>query len=264
MTQEEVSSAKNGNGKTAKQGLHLHRRLFLLVFAVALLWQTLLLADTRLSQYYTELADSFKVILTVDGKTDNAMLAQMGETINQKEDVSSVKLFSSQDALAVVERQNPQLAESLLLMGRNKMPAYFELRLTPAAVRNVSSLVANLVAEYKELMPHYNEEHAQLVFITGLCVKLLRTTMLLALLLFLAFMFLVEAYPSKKRVSHFVSGMFSGILAALSAMVLVALLVYPTGFLSQAVQQFVSPALEILLVVFCGLFGWTLSKWQRF
>ena len=175
-----------------------------------------------------------------------------------------VKLYSSQDGLEVVRKQNPQLAESLLLMGRNKMPAYFELRLTPPAVRNVSALLANLTSEYKGITPHYNAQHAQLVFVTGLCVKLLRMVMLFAVLLFLAFMFLIEAYPSRKRTSHVLSGMFSGVVAALGAFAFFAVLIYPTGFLSDTVQFFTTPMRQILLLAFCGLLGWTLSKWQRF
>lgn len=247
-----------------KHVFRLHRRLFLLVFAIAVLWQALLLVDTRLGQYHRELADSFKVILTLDGKTDNAALAQMGETINQKADVESVRLFSSKDGLEAVRRQNPQLAQSLLLMGRNQMPAYFELRLVPQAVRNVASLLANLTAEYKGLTPHYNTQHAQLVFITGLSIKLLRMAMLFAALLFFAFMFMVEAYPSKKTRSHLLSAVFSGVLAGVCAGLFFAVLIYPTGFLSEAVRTFTTPARQLLLLAFCGLLGWTLSKWQRF
>ena len=264
MTSENLPNKTTKQPTAPKQVFRLHRRLFLLVFAVAMLWQGLLLVDTRLGQYHQALADSFKVLLTVDGKTDNAVLIQMGETLNQKADVASVKLYSSQDALEVVRQQNPQLAQSLLLMGRNKMPAYFELRLVPQAVRNAPSLLANLAAEYKGLTPHYNAQHAQLVFMTGLCVKLLRMSMLFAALLFLAFMFFVEAYPTKKSRSHLLSAMFSGVLAGVCAGLFFAVLIYPTGFLSETIQLFTTPARQVLLLVFCGLFGWTLSKWQRF
>ena len=261
----QVSTGKKSNNPVPQKHIfHLHRRLFLLVFAVAVLWQGLLLVDRRLEQYNQALSSSFKVILTVDGKTDNTALAQMGEGINQKADVASVKLFSSKDGVEVVRQQNPQLAESLLLMGRSQMPAYFELRLVPTAVRNVSSLVANLMAEYKGLTPHYNQTHAQLVFITDLCVKLLRVAMLFAVLLFLAFMFMVEAYPSSQSRSHLLSAIFSGVLAGVCAGLFFVVLIYPTGFLSQAVQDFTTPLRQVLLLLFCGVFGWTLSKWQKF
>ena len=188
----------------------------------------------------------------------------MGETLNQKEDIASVKLFSAQDGLSVVQRQNPQLAQSLLLMGRNKMPAYFEIRLTDTALRNVDALLANLTAEYQGVTPHYNAEHAQLVFTVGLCKKLLRLSLWFAGLLFLAFMFLVEAQPVEKKKSHAKAGALSGVLAGMCAALFFMLLVYPTGFLSATVWQFTTPLRELLLWTFCGLLGWTLSKWQKF
>lgn len=247
-----------------KHIFRLYRRLFLLVFAIAVLWQGLLLVDTRLGQYHQALSDSFKVILTLDGQISNDDLAQMGETLNQKADIASVKLFSAQDGLEVVRRQNPQLAQSLLLMGRNKMPAYFEIRLADTALRNVESLLANLMAEYQGVTPHYNAEHAQLVFTVGLCKKLLRVSLWFAGLLFLAFMFLVEAHPVEKKKSHAGAAVLSGVLAGLGAALFFALLVYPTGFLSAVVREFTTPERELLLLVFCGLLGWTLSKWQKF
>ena len=102
---------KTKESKPQRHLFHLHRRLFLLVLAVAILWQALLLIDTRLNQYYEALESSFKIILTIDGKTDNAVLAQIGETLNQKKDIAAVKLYSSQDGLEVVRKQNPQLAQ---------------------------------------------------------------------------------------------------------------------------------------------------------
>ncbi len=247
-----------------KQVFRLYRHLFVLVFAIAILWQGLLFMDMRLGQYYDELKNSFKVILTLDGQVDNDLLAQMGETLNQKADIASVKLFSAQDGLEVVRRQNPQLVQSLLLMGRNKMPAYFEIRLTDEAVRNVDALLANLTSEYKGVKPHYNADHAQLVFMLGLCKKLLRLSLWGAGLLFLIFMFLVEAHPADKKKSHAPSAVLSGVLAGVGAALFFVLLIYPTGFLNTAIRAFTTPERQILLIAFCGLLGWTLSKWQKF
>ncbi len=252
---------------TAKEPKHLfrlYRRLFLLVFAVAVLWQGLLLVDTRLAQYYRDLENTFKVILTAPGKTDNASLEQWGESLNQKQDIVSVKLFSPQDGLEVVRRQNPQLAESLLLMGKNKMPAYFELKLTPQTFGNMRPFMDNLAAEYDELSIHYNAQHADLVFYTGVCSKLLRLVMAFALLLFLGFMFLVEAYPVRGGKSHVWGGAVSGLLAGIASCLFIGVLVYPTGLLQEVMHTFTTPEKQLLVFVFCTLFGWTLSKWQKF
>lgn len=255
--------AENTSAKP-KHILRLYRRLFLLVFAVAVLWQSLLFVDAKLGNYYRELSDSFKVILVVEGRPSNETLEQMGESLNQKTDVFSVRLYSPDDALAEVRRQNPQLTESLLLMGKNKMPAYYELKLSPQAVNNIGPFVDNLASEYEILSPRYNAVHARLVFYTGLCAKMLRLALLFAGLLFLAFMFLVEAYPSADARSHHVGGAVSGVLAGVCACAFFALLLYPTGFLNEVARQFTTPERQILVFAFCGLFGWTLSKWQKF
>ena len=125
--EENFLEEKPKNAKPPKQVFRLHRRLFLLVFAVAVLFQSVLFLQTCLNRYYRALDRDFKIILTVSKKMDNAALANLGDSLNQKTDITEVKLFSPQDALETVRKQNPQLADSLLLMGKNKMPDMSEL-----------------------------------------------------------------------------------------------------------------------------------------
>ncbi len=247
---------------TPKQVGHLHRKLFLLVFAVALLAQGWLLLEKGLSDYYRQLADSFKVILTVDGPAEPAQLEEWGQTLNQKQDISSVRLLSPEDALTVVRHKNPQLVESLLQLGKNQMPAYFEITVTDAAIANIEPLVDNLDAEYETLTPHYDLSHAVLLFRIGLYAKLLRGLGALALLGFLTFMFLVEAAPYAQQ--HALSGLLSGMLAGVLSGGILALAAYPVGLLTDFMTYFTTWTRQGMLIVFCGLLGWALSKWQRF
>ena len=250
---------------SSKQVFRLYRKLFLLIFGVALLGQSLISVDVHLGNYYRALADSFKIILTAPSTINNEQLSQLGDSLNQKKDIQTVKLFSPQDALAAVRHQNPQLVDSLLLMGEHKMPAYFEITLTPQGINNVRPFVENLAAEYEMLIPHYNLSHAQFVFYAGICSKILHIVLILAVLVFLTFMFLVEATPVAGRTNvHHFGGVVSGLLAGLLACGILAGLVYPTGILAEAVARFTSLGRELLLLAFCGLFGWTLSKWQGF
>lgn len=249
--------------KKQKRAFRLHRRLFLLVFALAVLLQSLSFVQVQLGNYYHRLENDFKVILVVDGNFNNDVLTQMGESLSAKEDITDVKLFAPDDALAALERKNPQLTDAMLLMGKNKMPAYYELRLNFKAVNNIQLFIRNLASEYKELSPKYNLPHAQMIFYTGLCYKLLNMAAVFSLLLFLAFMFLVEAYPAA-HVKHLRSGVVSGVLAGLCALAFFAVLIYPTGFLVSAFEHFTSWERQTLLLVFCGLLGWTLTKWQKF
>ena len=246
----------------SKQVGHLYRKLFLLVFAIALVAQALLFVDKGLGDYYNTLKESFKVILTVDTPADSTVLEQWGQTLNQKQDILSVRLLSPEDALTVVRHKNPQLVDSLLLMGKNQMPAYFEITLSVPAINNIRPFVDNLDAEYEDLTPHYNEQHAQMLFYVGLAAKIVRVLGGLSLLVLLAFMFLVEAFPYEQ--GHAWGGLCSGILAGgLSAVVLGAL-IYPVGPLADVFAYFTTWHRQVLLLVVIGLLGWTFSKWQKF
>ena len=259
---DELFEPELKKGSTPKQIGHLYRKLFLLVMAIALLGQCILLVDKGLQNYYQKLADSFKIILTVDGPVEADQLERWGQSLNEKEDVVSVRLFSPDDALVVVRHKNPQLVDSLLLMGKNQMPAYFEIRVTPRMLGNIRPFVDNLATQYEELTPHYNQQHARLAYYTGLYSKLLRVLMVLSLLGFLAFMFLVEASACSQ--GHALGGVIAGLLASLLCVGIVLGVLYPTGMLEGDWQQFTSWHRQVLLLVFCGLLGWTLSKWQKF
>ncbi|MBP5429643.1 MAG: permease-like cell division protein FtsX [Elusimicrobiaceae bacterium] len=259
---DELFETDDKKKKVPKQIGHLYRKLFLLVFAVALLAQGLVIVEKTLTDYYDRLADSFKVILTVDDTADDVTLQQWGQTLSQKQDITSVHLLSSEDALAVVRHKNPQLVDALLALGKNQMPAYFEITLATPALNNIRPFVDNLDAEYESLTPHYNLAQAKMLFYTGLCAKLIRLIGLLSLLAFLAFMFLVEAAPYPAP--HAWRGGVSGILAGVVGALLIGGIIYPTGFLQEMLPYLTSWSRQALLLVFCGLLGWTLAKWQKF
>jgi hypothetical protein len=77
-------------------------------------------------------------------------------------------------------------------------------------------------------------------------------------------MFLVEAYPSSQRQSHYIGAAVAGIVAAIASSLFFGGLLYPLGILSESVGAFTSIFRQLLILSFCGLLGWTLSKWQKF
>ncbi len=259
---DELFEPETNKKKQPKQLGRLYRKVFLLVFAIALLAQSMLLIEKGLADYYRTLQNSFKVLLTIDTPTDSDTMQQWENSLSQTQDITSVRLLSPEDALTVVRHKNPQLVDAFLLMGKNQMPAYFELTLSVPAINNIRPFIDNLGTAYEELTPHYNAQHAQLLFEVGLWVKLLRLLGGVALLAFIAFMFLVEATPTEQ--SHAWGGLFSGLLAGVLSGGLVVVLVYPTGLLSTVVYHFTTWPRQAVLVVFCGLLGWTFSKWQKF
>ena len=240
-----------------------YRRLFALVFAVAVLLQCVSFLQMQLSRYHHDLADGFKVVLAVTQPTDNAALAELGDSLSAKEDVLAVKLFSPQDALAALKAKNERLTQALVALDYEQMPAYFELKLSNRAINNIRPFAQNLQAEYPQLSLKYSAEQARLAFYSGLCLRVVNLASVFALVLFFIFMFMVEAYPVRGK-ARVAGGVWSALLAGVLSLVFFMLLTYPTGFLMPALQHFTSVERQLGIWVFCGLLGWTLGKWQKF
>ena len=62
--------------QTVRKGL---RYVFVLVFAIALLWQVVSFIQLQLNQYHQALVKDFKVILTVAEPLDNEVLNALGQ-----------------------------------------------------------------------------------------------------------------------------------------------------------------------------------------
>ncbi len=242
---------------------HGYRRVFVLVFAIAVLWQVVGFLQMQLTRYHQAMVQEVKIIMPVTVSLENAELTALGESLNSKEQVRSVKLFSPQDGLAALQAKNPRLTQALVALGHEQMPAYFELRLYDSALSNIRSFTQNLAAQYPQLSVKYSQEQADMAFYSGLCLRLINAAILLALVLFICFMFMVEAYPVHGP-SHSLRAAGSALLAGALSWVILAAVIYPTGLLVQTFSQFTSLARQVGLLVFCGLFGWTLGKWQKF
>ena len=240
-----------------------YRRLFVLVFAVAVLWQALSFVQMRLSDYHQQLTENFKILMPVVQDLDNDALAALGESLSTKKDITAVKLFSPQDALTVLRQKNARLADTLVLLGHEQMPAYFELKISDNAINNIRPFTQNLAVEYPQLSLKFSAEQADLALYSGLCLRVLNMAYVFALVLFFAFMFMVEAYPIRGK-THVFSGVISAMLAGLVSLILFLLVLYPTGFLADSLRNFTTLERQLGILAFCGLFGWTLSKWQKF
>ena len=249
--------------KAAKPLFRGYRRLFLLVLAVALLGQVVSFLQGQLSQYHAQLKNDFKVILAVTTADTNETLTAWGESLSAKEDILAVKLFSPQDGVLALQQKNPRLAQALVTLGRESMPAYFELKLTERAIHTIEAFAQNIAAEYPNLSVRYSLPQAQLIFYSGVCLQVVNVTALLVLVLFVAFMFLVEAYPVRGR-SHIWAGAVSAGVAGVLSLGIMMILVYPTGLLIPALEHFTSWGRQVAFIVFCTLLGWSLGKWQKF
>ena len=238
-------------------------RVFVLVFAIAMLWQVVGFIQMQLAQYHEGIVKEVKIVMPVVADLDNESLNAIGESLNSKTDVRSVKLFSAQDGLAALQQRNPRLTQALIALGKEQMPSYFELHLTDRAINNIRPFAQNLAAEYPQLAVKYSPEQADMAFWSGLCIRTINAAAILALVLFVCFMFMVEAYPVHGK-SHSGRAVWWALLAGVLSFAVLAAAIYPTGLLMKALAGFTSIGRQVGLLVFCGLLGWTLGKWQKF
>lgn len=256
--QEDSTQSKKSS--TLSRG---YGRVFVLVFAIAMLWQMISFIQMQLLQYHQALVKDVRIVMPVVGNLNNEALTALGESLNSKTDIRSVKLYSPQDGLAALQAKNPRLTQALVALGREQMPAYFEVHLTDRAINNIRSFAQNLAAEYPQLTVKYSAEQADMAFLSGLCLRTVNAAAILVLALFVCFMFMVEAYPVHGK-SHTGGAVWAALLAAVLSFVILAAAVYPTGLLLKALETFTSIGRQVGLLIFCGLFGWTLGKWQKF
>ena len=113
--------------RKSKHIFRLYRRVFVLVFALAVLLQAVNFAQLQLKDYFTRLNDDFKVILTVAPEVAQDELTQMGESLSAKKDITSVNLFSPADALVTahsgrrcIGRPSPVRKKSIMAMRTDK------------------------------------------------------------------------------------------------------------------------------------------------
>ena len=248
--------------KKAGFRFRIYRKIFLLIFAAAVLVQGVLLADNYAGRYYDTLKNSFKVLLPLQEELSESALKDLAAQLRRQEGIAAVEEFSSRDALGMVRRQNPQLADTLLLLGTHKMPAYLEVRLSDSALANITTFTESLAVQYPQVQVRFNQEHARLTANTSMFRNVFTLLQAVALFALLLFMFLVEASPV--RAGNAWAGVCSGLLAGVGACALMALLLYPTGLLPDIWRTLVSYKQQVVVLVFSGLLGWTFSKWQRF
>lgn len=260
---EDFLQDKPAHTKATAVLFHGYRRVFLLVLGIALLWQAVSFLQLQLSRYHQELAQDFKIVMTAMVPLDNAALTGITESVEALPEVTSIKLFSAQDGLAVIQQRNPRLAQDLVLLGREQMPVYFEVAVNQKALLNVQVLAQQLATQYPQLSVKYVKRQAEMVFYSGICLRAINTLAVLALVVFFIFMLLVEAHPLPGN-SHVFSVALSGILAGLLSLAVLAVLLYPAGFLDENLFRFTSVERQAGLWAFCGLLGWTLGKWKRF
>lgn len=239
-------------------------RILFLTLAITLMMQGLSLIHVQLNTVSGVLSSDFKILLTLSTDATPALVNEMGSALTSASGVTSLKFISAQDAFEVLKGSKPDLASKFVFLGRNPMPEYFEIKLTPAATANIENWVAeHITTPFPGSAAHYKPEQAALVAYTSAMARFFNFLNLLALALFASFIFYVEAYFHKGDCAR-AGGITVSVLAYGAGLLIIYALTHPLMLLGGRYWDFTTPARQIIIFLTTALLGWTFAKWKKF
>jgi len=228
-----------------------------LAAAVGLAGEALLLAERQCTRLEASLRDDFRVVLFVRASLDEKRAKVLEEKLRAAPEVADVRFIPADEALAALKRDDPELAESLALVGDNPLPSAFEVRPAPEALTHLGAWIddAQRLADWSDL--RYKPGQVQAILRLRFYAHLLRMILstLVCLLAGVALIALSSAARLKRAPALWAAG--AGAAGALAALAIS----WPLrrDALLWALPE--APA-QLALLAACATFGWTLSLWR--
>jgi len=235
--------------------------LFALAAAAGLAGETLLLAERHVSRLESSMRDDFRVVLFTRASLEEARAKVLEEKLRAAPEVADVRFISSDEALAALKRDDPELAESVALVGDNPLPAAFEVRPTPESLTHLTAWIdaAQRLADWSDL--RYKPGEVQAILRLRFYAYLLRMTLstLLCLIAGLALAALgsTMARLPAARPAPVLWSAAGGIAGALLAIAIA----WPLRR-DELLWAWPGPFSQVTLLAACATLGWSLSPWR--
>lgn len=234
--------------------------VFALAAAMGLGGQTLLFVERQCWRLESALRDDFRVLLLLS-PLEEAKLQVLEEKLRAQPEVAELRFVSSDDAMAALRRDDPELADSIALVGDNPLPSAFELRPTPETLARLPAWLGGVraLAEWSDL--RYKPAELQAILRLRFYAHLLRAT--LSALLCLAAALALTALHTGLKVLPVSGWGLAGWAGAggIAGATLAAALAWP---LRREALLWDWPSLpaQAALVASCAALGWALSLWR--
>ena len=238
--------------------------VFVLAAAAGLAGETLLFAERHCSRLEAALREDFRVVLFLSSspRSEEGRLKILEEKLRAQPEVLEVRFISADEALAVLKRNDPELAESVALVGDNPLPAAFEVRPAPEALTHLGFWLdgARRLADWSDMRYKSAQLHALLRL--RFYAHLLRTALsaLLCLISGLALALLATASraPAAGRTRALTAWAGLGGACGMAFAVLIALPLRRDELL----WAWPPLSAQAALLAFCACLGWSLSLWR--
>ena len=235
--------------------------LFALAAAAGLAGETLLLAERHCSRLETSLRDDFRVVLFTKASLEEPRAKVLEEKLRAAPEVADVRFVSAEEALAALKRDDPELADSVALVGDNPLPAAFEVRPAPEAFTRFGAWLegAQSLADWSDL--RYKPGQVQAILRLRFYARLLRMTLstlvcLIAGIALAALSVTVRAGSRSARTPAFwaATGGAAGALLAIA-------ISWPLHR-DELLWSWPAPLAQASLLAACATVGWSSSLWR--
>ncbi|MFH1619171.1 MAG: permease-like cell division protein FtsX [bacterium] len=244
-----------------------YRVVFLITLCGGLLADSVLFMARQLGEVRSLLEDDFKVLVISTGKISKDKAGVMEEKIRALPGVSAVTYIGGDRRLKKLEETDPDLVQSMVLLGSNPMPDTFEVRVEEKVLGDVYSW-AETVREVRGVANvRYKPFQAYAILQTIFYERFLKLSLSLAgvFLAFLGIMTLTYRSPWHNLLPELKNNPWwgvSGAAGAFAAVFICFFAVYPIRYLS---PLWAWPRLIWhTAIVLAGAFsGWVLFKWKN-
>ena len=235
--------------------------MFAFAAAAGLAGETLLLAERHCSRMEASLRDDFRVVLFSRASLEQARAKVLEEKLRAAPEVADVSFVSADDALAALKRDDPELAESVALVGDNPLPAAFEVRPAPEALTHLGAWIDGVqsLADWSDL--RYKSGQVQAILRLRFYAHLLRMTLstLLCLIAGLALVVLSESVKAGTAARR-APAAWATAGGAVGALLAIAI-AWPLHR-DELLWAWPEPLAQAAVLAACATLGWSLSLWR--
>jgi cell division protein FtsX len=235
--------------------------LIALAAAAGLAGETLLLAERHCSRLEVSLRDDFRVVLFTKASLEEARAKVLEEKLRAAPEVADVRFVPADEALAALKRDDPELAESVALVGDNPLPSAFEVRPSPESFTHLGAWIdaAQRLSDWSDL--RYKAGEVQAILRLRFYARLLRMT-LSTLVCLVAGVALLALGPFNRAPNHASAApaLWAAGGGALGALIAIAIS-WPLHR-DELLWAWPQPSAQLFLLAACAVLGWSSSLWR--
>lgn len=240
------------------------RVLWVFAFAAcaALAGQTLVLVERQCRSLESALSSDFRVVLFLRGEVPEPRVKVLEEKLRAQPESSAVRYVSSDEALAALRREDPELVDAVALVGDNPLPGAFEVRPAAEALPRLAAWIdsASGLADWSDV--RWKPAQLQAILrarLYGHWLRLALSTLLCAAAALVLWSLAVCLRAPARRAERQLAA--AGALGGCAGLAVAALQAWPLRR-DELFWSWPSFWTQAALIAACAALGWALSLWR--